>query len=164
MKKITASILFLVIVLAAGAQTKVTKTNIVGKWAMYSIEVPGQMHYNIDKDSLVLGGALKASVDNSQLAAMTAMVKQQFAMFSKVGFQFKADGSIEMTAPTGEVEKGTYKVDEKNATITSSTVTAKGDKTDGVLSKAKLLNPNRLEFFTTQGGGNEIHMVLKKTK
>jgi hypothetical protein len=62
------------------------------------------------------------------------------------------------------LKKGTYTVDEKNATITSSTVTAKGDKTDGVLSKAKLLNPNRLEFFTTQGGGNEIHMVLKKTK
>jgi hypothetical protein len=113
MKKITASILFLVIVLAAGAQTKVTKTNIVGKWAMYSIEMPGQMHYNIDKDSLVLGTALKASVDNSQLAALTAQIKQQFAMFSKVGFQFKADGGIEMTAPTGEIEKERTRLTKK---------------------------------------------------
>jgi hypothetical protein len=166
MKKITASILCLVIVLAAGAQSKVTKTNVVGKWVMYSVEVPGQMHYNIDKDSLALSDAVKASIESSQLASMMNMVKQQFAMFTKVAFQFKADGTAELTAPTGEVEKGTYAVDEKNSTITSNTTTTNGEKSSSVLSKAKLLSGNKLEFYTSQGGagGGEVHLVLKKAK
>jgi hypothetical protein len=69
---------------------------------------------------------------------MMNMVKQQFAMFTKVAFQFKADGTAELTAPTGEVEKGTYAVDEKNATITSNTTTTTGEKTSNVLIKSKI--------------------------
>lgn len=166
MKKITASILFLVIVLAAGAQTKVNKANVVGKWEIYSLDVPGQVHYNVEKDSIAVSDAVKQAAGGAANLEMAMnIVKQQFAMFKKVSFLFKADGSTEMMAPTGETEKGTYTVDGTKATITTNTTTSTGEKTSNVLSKANILAGNKLEFYSSQGtGGGEVHLILKKAK
>ncbi|NCI48530.1 hypothetical protein GWC95_01255 [Sediminibacterium roseum] len=167
MKKITASLLFLVIVLAAGAQTKVTKGNVVGKWEIYSVDVPGQVHYNVDKDSIAVSDVVKQAAGSAANLEMALnIVKQQFAMFKKVNFQFNANGTTQLTSPVDEVEKGTYTVDEKNSTITTSTITSKGQKQNTTLTNAKISGANRLEFTTAKadGSGGEVHLVLKKAK
>lgn len=161
MKK--TSVLFFVCFLAVAAfgQTKPNKTNVVGKWSIYSLEVPQQLYYNLDKDSLELSKEVKASIDPSQLTMMASVLKQQFAMFGKVTFAFNADGTSEVTTPTGEKEKGTYTVDEEKGTITN---TDKGGKEQDILSKVLILdNGNKMELVSN-AQNVEIHMVLKKVK
>lgn len=161
MKKITVLAAFLLAALAVNAQEKVTKTNVLGKWIIFSVEVPGQVYYNIEKDSLVLGDAVKSSVDASQLPMMTTMLKGQFASFSKMSFTFKPDGTAEFTTPTGDKETGTYIVDEANSTITSA---KKEEKNGNVLSKVMVLeNGQKMDMTSNQPTG-DIHIVVKKVQ
>lgn len=161
MKKIAFAFILVVTTLFSTAQTKPTKTNVVGKWGIYSVMVPGQLYYNIEKDSLDLSSEMKATIDPAQLPMMTTVLKQQFTMFTKVSFTFNADGSAEFVSPTGESQKGTYMVDEEKGTITNN---ENGGKEKDVLSKVSILdNGTKMELIANVEA-IEIHMVLKKLK
>ena len=158
MKKIIFLAFSLVVLAQVHAQTKVTKENVQGKWTPVSLNMPGLVYYNIEKDSLVLGEMMKAQVpDKSQLDGVATMMKSQFAMFAKMYFKFNADGTAEMNSGAGEAEPATYTVDEANSTITTVN---KEKKTEVI--KAEIVNGNLM--MTMKQPQTEITMALKKAK
>src|SRR5882757_3172452 len=109
MKKILIPALLLFTVLSVNAQTKITKNSVVGKWSIYSIEMPGTVYYNVDKDSLVIGEMMKAQIkDEQQTATIKNLFKQQMAVFVKTIFLFNADGTAELQNGEEPPEKDTY--------------------------------------------------------
>ena len=54
MKKIVLSAVFAIAMFAVNAQTKVTKTSIVGKWVLAAVDVESTLYYDLDKDSMSL--------------------------------------------------------------------------------------------------------------
>ncbi len=158
MKKIILLACSFVLVLQIQAQTKITKTNVVGKWSVSAVEMTGMFAYYIDKDSLALGEMMKAQVkDDQQLAGITAMMKPQLSVFSKMAFVFKEDGTAELGSGTDQAEAATYTVDEANSTI----ITTDKEKKEQVL-KAEIKD-EKLRITLQQPQG-EIQMVLKKVK
>lgn len=158
MKKIILLACSFVLVLQIQAQTKVTKTNVVGKWSVSAVEMTGMFAYYIEKDSLALGEMMKAQVkDDQQLAGITAMIKPQLSVFSKMAFVFKEDGTAELGSGTDQAEAATYTVDEANSTI----ITTDKEKKEQVL-KAEIKD-EKLRITLQQPQG-EIQMVLKKVK
>lgn len=161
MKKILVLGLALFVLVSLQAQTKITKSGLVGKWQLSSMEMSGMFYYSIDKDSLALGEMIKAQVkdDAQQISAMTTMMKSQMAMLSKMSFEFNADGSAVLNGGMGEPKPATYTVDEANSTITT---TEKGEGKNDTI-KAEVLPDNKMRFVMSQPQG-EIFMVLKKAK
>ncbi len=158
MKKILIPALLLFIVASISAQTKITKSSVGGKWSIYSIEMPGIVYYNVDKDSLEMGEAMKAQIkDEQQTATVKNMFKQQMAVFIKTIFLFNADGTAELQNGAEPPEKDTYSVDEDNSTIITT-----GENKQKEARKAEMLG-DKLSIRSTQPQG-EIIMVLKKVK
>jgi hypothetical protein len=144
--------------LQLNAQTKITKANVIGKWTIMAVDMPGMIYYNLEKDSLALGEMLKSQLpDPSQTGAITAMIKPQMAAFSKVGFQFNVDGTVELNSGIEGPQTGTYTVDEDKSEITT---TEKDTKQNTF--KADILKDNlRVSVKTPQG---DMMMILKKAK
>ena len=158
MKKILFHALLLFTALSVNAQTKITKSSVIGKWSIYSIEMPGTVYYNIDKDSLVIGETMKEQIkDEQQSATIKNLFKQQMAIFVKTVFLFNADGTAELQNGEEPPEKDTYSVDEENSTI----ITTGEDKLKDI-KKATMLG-DKLSISSKQPQG-EIILVLKKVK
>ncbi len=158
MKKLIYLILTYFVVLSLNAQTKITKSSVVGKWSIYSIEMPGTVYYNVDKDSLEMGEAMKAQIkDEQQTTAVKNMFRQQMAVFIKTIFLFNADGTAELQNGAEPPEKDTYSVDEDNSTIITT-----GENKQKEARKAEMLG-DKLCIRAAQPQG-EIIMVLKKVK
>ncbi len=158
MKKIILLVFSFVSIVQIQAQTKVTKTNVLGKWSVSAVEMTGMFAYFIEKDSLALGEMMKAQVkDDQQLAGITAMIKPQLSVFSRMAFVFKEDGTAELGSGTEQAEAATYTVDEANSTI----ITTDKEKKEQVL-KAEIKD-DQLRITLQQPQG-EIQMVLKKAK
>ncbi|MDE3252400.1 MAG: hypothetical protein KGO92_06310 [Bacteroidota bacterium] len=158
MKSLFTLMVCLLTVLTLSAQTKITKSGVVGKWVIASVEMSGVFFYDTEKDSLALGDMMKSQAkDEQQLTAMTNMMKPQLAMMSKMSFLFNADGTAEMGTPMAAAEPATYTVDEENSTITT---TDKEKKQDTL--KADMLKEH-LRIIMEQPQGN-MTMVLKKVK
>ena len=158
MKKIIFFSLCLLGLTQLNAQTKITKTNVIGKWTILAVDMPGMIYYNIEKDSLAVGEMMKSQMpDPSQISAITAMIKPQMAIFAKVGFQFNADGTVQMNSGVEGPQTGTYTVDEEKSEIVTTQKDAKQDT-----FKADLLNDNlRVSVKTPQG---DLMMIMKKSK
>ncbi|SJZ32571.1 hypothetical protein [Sediminibacterium ginsengisoli] len=141
------------------AQTKVTKTNIVSNWVITAVDASPAFKYDVDKDSLSLGEAIKSQVKPEQESMVLGMMKQQVGVFKKMAFKFNADGTAELNSgvPGTGATKATYTVDEANSTIT--TVEAEGDKVKETI-KADFVNSN-LRLVLEQPTGNII-LLLKK--
>jgi len=158
MKKIIIPALLFFTVLSLNAQTKITKSSVVGKWNIYSIEMPGIVYYNVDKDSLVIGETMKAQIkDEQQTASVKTLFKQQMEIFIKTVFLFNADGTAELQNGMEPPEKDTYSVDEENSTIITT-----GEDKKKEAKKAAMLG-DKLQISSKQSQG-EIIMVLKKVK
>ncbi len=143
---------------AIKAQSKITKSSILGKWNISAVEMPGMLYYNLEKDSLALGDAIKAQIgaDESQVKAMLAMMKPQMATFTKMGFQFNTDGTALMQSGPEGTQSVTYTVDEKNSIIETS------EKGQTQTFKADIMNGQlRLNIKQPQG---EIMVIMKKGK
>ena len=158
MKKIILFSFCLLGLTQLNAQTKITRTNVIGKWTIQAVDMPGMIYYNLENDSLAVGEILKSQMpDPSQTGAITAMIKPQMAVFSKVGFQFNADGTVELNSGMEGPQTGTYTVDEEKSEITT---TEKDQKQNTF--KADLLKDNlRVSVKTPQG---EMMMILKKAR
>lgn len=158
MKKIILFSLCILGLTQLNAQTKITKANVIGKWTILAVDMPGMIYYNIEKDSLAVGEMMKSQMpDPGQISAITAMIKPQMAIFSKVGFQFNADGTVEMNSGVEGPQTGTYTVDEEKSEIVTTQKDAKQDT-----FKADLLNDNlRVSVKTPQG---DLMMIMKKSK
>jgi len=158
MKKVILFSTCIFFLLQVSAQTKITKSSVVGKWNIYSIEMPGIVYYNVDKDSLEMGETMKAQIkDEQQTATVKNMFKQQMAIFIKTVFVFNADGTAELQNGMEPPEKDTYSVDEDNSTIVTT-----GENKQKEARKAEMLG-DKLSIRSTQPQG-EIIMVLKKMK
>lgn len=158
MKKIILLALCFVVLSEVGAQTKVTKSNVVGKWTISAVEMTGLFYYSIDKDSLAIGEMMKSQIpDQSQLATITATMKSQMAMFASMGFVFNADGTAKMGAGSAQEEEATYTVDEQNSLITTIDKNKKEDVLKADFQEDKL----RITIKQPQG---EILMLLKRAK
>jgi hypothetical protein len=143
--------------LSLNAQTKITKTGVVGKWAIVAVDIPGTFYYNIDKDSLAIGEKMKGQVSEEQLKAVSAAIKQQMGMFIKMLFTFNADGTAILGGgPEGD-EDVTYTVDEENSTITTTDKAKKSDTLKAEMQQDQLC----ITLPQDQGG---IRMILKKSK
>ncbi len=158
MKKIILFSFCLLVLSQLNAQIKISKTNVLGKWTILAVDMPGMIYYNLENDSLAVGETLKSQMpDPGQMGAITAMIKPQMAVFSKVGFQFHADGTVELNSGMEGPQTGTYIVDEEKSEITT---TEKDQKQ--TTFKADILKENlRVTVKTPQG---EMMMVLKKAK
>ena len=160
MKKITLLCLSVFILVIVNGQTKITKAGIVGKWMISSAEMPTIFYYNVDKDSLALGDAIKAQVQGDQMAGVLAMMKPQLEPFKKVSFLFNADGSAELNDATQPTPRpATYTIDEENSTIT--TTEPEGGKQETLKGEMQKDNLLRLTLKSPQG---DIFLVLKKVK
>jgi len=158
MKKLITFGVFFFIFFSVIAQTRLSKTNVVGKWTISAVEMPGMFYYSIEKDSVSLGDMMKAQVqDQQQLASITSMMKSQMAMFSKISFLFNADGTAELGAGTEQAQTATYTVNEENSTIT----TIDKDKKEDTI-KVDLID-DKIRFTLKQPQG-EIMMIMKKAK
>jgi hypothetical protein len=158
MKKIISSVLLLFIVISLSAQTKITKAGVVGKWGIVSVEMPGMVYYNVDKDSIAVGEVMKAQLkEPAQMQAFTTMLKQQLAPFFKTSFWFKDDGTAELVAGETSPEKATYKVDEVNSTI----ITYDSNKAEES-QKAEMIG--ELLRITSKQPQGDVIMTLKKIK
>ncbi len=158
MKNLFTLVVCLFSVFTLAAQTKITKTGVVGKWSISSVEMSGVFYYDTQKDSLALGEMMKSQVkDEQQLTAMTNMMKPQLAMVSKMSFLFNADGTAELGMPMEAIQPATYTVDEENSTITTID---KENKQDTI--KADMVKEN-LRIVMEQPQGN-MTMILKKVK
>ena len=163
MKKYTIVSLFLILSLSLNAQTKVTKTNIIGKWAISSIEMAGKFYFNIDTDSLSLGAELKAQTgDEAQANLIIAMVKQQLGVLTKMTLQFNTDGTAilndggELLGNDADAKsKASYTIDEEASSIT----TKDSDKKENTM-KVDILD-SKLRIKQTQPEG-EFILSLKK--
>ncbi len=162
MKQLKIVTLFLILSLSLNAQTKITKSNIIGKWAISAIEMAGKFYYNIDTDSLNLGQELKAqSGDEAQMNLVIAMVKQQLGVLTKMTLQFNADGTAilvdgtELTTDAEKKSKATYIVDESNSSIT----TKDSDNKENTM-KVDIMD-GKLRIKQTQPEG-EFILSLKK--
>ncbi len=140
------------------AQTKITKTNIIGKWSVLAVDMPGMIYYNLEKDSLAIGETLKSQMpDPSQLSTVTSMIKPQMAVFAKIGFQFNTDGTVILESGNEGSQSGTFTVDEEKSEIT----TTEKDQKQTVF-KADFIKENlRVNVKQPQG---EMTLILKKAK
>lgn len=163
MKRFTIAGLFLIVSLSLNAQTKVTKTNIVGKWAISSIEMAGKFYFNVDTDSLSLGSEIKAQAgDDAQTNLIVAMIKQQLGVLTKMTLQFNADGTAILN-DGGELlgndkdakSTASYTIDEASSSIT----TKDSDKKENTM-KVDMLD-SKLRIKQTQPEG-EFILSLKK--
>ena len=102
MKKYTIVSLFLILSLSLNAQTKVTKTNIIGKWAISTIEMAGKFYFNIETDSLSLGTAILN--DGGELLGNDADSK------SKASYTIDEEASS-ITTKDSDKKENTMKVD-----------------------------------------------------
>lgn len=160
MKRILMAGAFLLSAFTLFAQAKITKTGVVGKWSIVSLEVKGVFLYDVEKDSLTLGEDMKAQVpDPQQLPLIISTMKQQLAMVAKATFLFNADGTAEMGGGTELSQKAKYSVDEANSTIT--TTATDGDKKEDTM-KGEMLKEN-LHLIASQPQG-DMHLTLKKLK
>ncbi len=158
MKKILVVTFSFFSLLSVSAQTKITKASVVGKWSLSEVEMAGMFYYNRDKDSLALGEMAKAQMkEESQQAAMIAMIKPQLTMFAKVSYEFKSDNTAIMNSGIIAPQNGTYSVDEENSTITT---TAKDDK-KATMKADMIYDKLRVKLDSPQG---EIVMTLTKDK
>lgn len=93
----------------------------IGKWTRLAVDMPCMLYYNLEKDSLAAGESLKLQMpDQSQAGAITAMIKPPMAVFSKTGFQFNADGTVELNSGMEGPQTGTYTVDKEKSEITKA--------------------------------------------
>lgn len=158
MKKMMGVVVLLCFAVLLNAQTKVTKTNVVGKWTIAAMEMPGIFSYNLDTDSLFIGEAIKAQVpDPKQLELVKGQFRTQMSMMSKMVFQFNADGTALLVDGMREPQPATYDVDEEKSTITTVEKEGKNEKetlnaefVDGKL-KLRLNSPN-----------GEVVLLMKK--
>ena len=158
MKKIILFGFSLFVFAQINAQTKITKTNIIGKWTILAIDMPGMIYYNFEKDSLAVGETLKLQMpDPSQIDAIKPMMKSQLSGFSKGSFLFNTDGTAELNSGMEGPQTSTYTVDEEK-----SEITAIEKNLQQTVFKADFLKENlRLYIKTPQG---DMLMVLKKGK
>ena len=57
MKKIFLLASGLIVFSLIHAQTKINKTNLIGKWVIRVLDMPGMFYYNLEKDSLAVSEA-----------------------------------------------------------------------------------------------------------
>lgn len=158
MKQIMGVVVSLCFAVLLNAQTKVTKANVVGKWTIAAMEMPGIFSYSVETDSLFIGEAIKAQVpDPKQLELVKGQFRTQMGMMSKMLFQFNADGTALLVDGMREPQPATYSVDEEKSTITTIEKEGKNEKetlnaefVDGKL-KLKLNSPN-----------GEVVLMMKK--
>lgn len=159
MKKWIIPVLLFVAV-SLNAQTKITKNGITGKWALLAVEMPGMVYYHIDKDSVALGELVKKMTPADQLAATTALLKQQLAAYTKMYFTYNPDGTAQLQTSDKNVAGASstkFTVDEVNSTITTIE-----NGQPGLTVKAEMLNGN-LVLSSPQPQG-QIIMTLKRLK
>jgi len=158
MKQLIICIAAALLIARADAQTKITKTSILGKWTTVIVEVPDMFYFDMDKDSLAFGGILKQRIPADQMPTVMAGFKQQSSSLKNGYVRFYADGTAELdvdaSLPPGAA-KSTYTIDEAN-----SIITATGGK--GV----KLVLPGEMRGrflrLMIDEGGQKMYMTFKK--
>jgi len=162
MKKILLSLVLMIAVFATNAQTKVSKTTIVGKWSLAALDVDGMMFYDIDKDSLALGSAImmQLAAAGQDSAGAVDMMKGQLGAVKELGFEFLADGTFKANGGPQGSEVGTYSIDEATETITMTNKKS-GDKKEIVTS----FKDGKLVFnIPAEGPGPKQVLYLKFLK
>lgn len=158
MKKIILSAVFAIAMFAVNAQTKVTKTSVVGKWSLVAMNIEGTLYFDIDKDSMSLSKAIldQLAASGADSASAVDMMKTQLAGIKELAFTFNADGTASVAGdPKGE-ETGTYTVDEATETIKFDS------KKDGKQDLKASFKNGRLVITMPAGGGPTTKMELKK--
>jgi hypothetical protein len=157
MKRIITGLLCLFFAIQALSQQKISKSELVGKWTITSVEMQGIFSYDLEKDTIILGDMLKATVKPEELSTVMSAMKPQLAVLTKMGFIFNADGSAELGTGTEMKQSGTYKVNEAESTITTIDKDGKEDVFSAELVKAKLT----MNINSPQG---PVKMVFKKAE
>ncbi len=162
MKKILFSLVLIVAVFATNAQTKVSKTTVVGKWSLAAMDVDGMLFYDIDKDSLSLGSAImtQLAAAGQDSAGAVDMMKEQLGAVKDLGFEFLADGTYKANGGPQGSEGGTYAIDESTETITMTSKKS-GEKKEIVAS----FKDGKLMFnIPAEGPGPKQVLYLKVSK
>ncbi|MBL7723320.1 MAG: hypothetical protein JNK27_04185 [Chitinophagaceae bacterium] len=141
------------------AQEKVTKTNIVGNWKIVSLEIPGTVYYNIEKDSLSPEEALLTQIGSGEDSAKAvANMKSALALLKDMAFKFNPEGKGVITDGINPEKEITYTIDEEAAVITTITVENGAEEK---LKASFVKEYMRLEFEDTD---NHIVFFVRKQK
>jgi hypothetical protein len=127
MKKNIIILLLCVVTLTVNAQTKVTKSSILGKWEIAFLKNDGLMSYDYQNDSFILiSEKLQRFQKNYGDSGFTVIgkMKESLAKGKKMVYNFNSNNSYAITDLSGrQTDAGTYSIDEMNETITFKTNT-----------------------------------------
>jgi hypothetical protein len=158
MKKLIGTLFWIFSILSLQAQSKVSKAAVIGKWSLVSVEVPEQVYYNTEKDSISLNETIKKTASADQVAILAGMLKQQLGIYAKMSFQFNTDGTVEMRVGDDTKTGATYRIDEEKSMI----ITKEKDTAE-VSLKAEILPDNTLRIFTEEEK-TKVFLVFRKNK
>jgi len=145
--------------ISIAAQEKVTKTNVVGNWKIVSLEIPGTVYYNIEKDSLSPEEALLMQIGSGEDSAKAiANMKSALALLKDMAFKFNPEGKSVITDGINPEKEITYTIDEAAAIITTITVENGAEEK---LKASFVKEYMRLEFEDTD---NHIVFFVRKQK
>lgn len=165
MKKLFIFLTFLLILFNVKAQTKITKTGIVGKWVPSSVVINHFYTLDLENDNIFFDDSLKIKMVEHHLSEDSAikMIKPILAIYHNMFYKFNADNTGEIYFGQGPASdyRISYTIDEDASTITTTDRIQKNEP-----FKAEMIQ-QRLSCFihqTPQDGGMDIHIIFNKEK
>lgn len=144
MKKILLSLFTLIVATgAATAQGKPSLTDLAGIWNMYSIDVPGELYFNVQTDSVFV------KTDEGQDSSAVAFTKEMMrgamkSQLEKANFFLDAGGNMYEGAEADESKKmGKYDP-------STGLVTVKEKESNEIKEIQLLLQGNTLKMVTKE--------------
>ncbi len=165
MKKIAFFLSLILLSFQINAQTKIKKSDIIGKWVLAVEEFKNIVTYDLDKDSIIMGDSGKANLSKANISidSATKSMRPAFEIMRQMFYQFNEDGTGEIYYGQGPASdyKISYIVDEESSTITTTDRHKKNEAQKIYKLKDKLL---LITIQTPQNGGMEIWSTLKKVQ
>ena len=163
MKQIVVILTLMISFSQIHAQTKIKKSDIIGKWVLSIQDFNKMVTYDLDNDKLILSDSAKANLIKANISLDSAKKNMQpaFDIMRQMFYQFNEDGTGEVYYGQGPASdyKITYTVNEENSTIIITDRYKMNDPQKAFMLKDKLV---LITIQTPQDGGMEIWSTLKK--
>jgi hypothetical protein len=136
-----------------GAQTRVTKTSVIGKWKTSAIDMGSMFYYDLAKDSVAWGETLKKAITSAEdTTGANAYIKGQISRFSRFKLQFNTDGTAQMSGMvpgSDALQSTTYEVDEAKSIIVNTKKGTRGDPLNADMLGDKLRIKRKVDATNT---------------
>ena len=122
MKKIILWIPLFLAGMQTQAQAKLTKNNVLGNWALCTIDMPDVIFYDLENDTISISQkAINEAKQNPMFVSVDSvktLAKQGLEPFKQFFLKINPDATLEIYfGVPGSYSKSTYVVDEEHSTI-----------------------------------------------